>query len=114
MLKTSSASRRPRPIARLTTIGCHALSKAETLTIAAIENAREIIAAFQAIETSGVAKDEAAIRAAITLAVVEWTVRGQITKRLMYRRGTSISCDLNCTKVAREPVTPCRFIPQRK
>jgi len=50
--ETSSASRRPRPIARLTTIGCHALSKAETLTIAAIENAREIIAAFQAIETS--------------------------------------------------------------
>jgi hypothetical protein len=45
-----------RTIARLMTIGRHALSKAETVTIAAIENgvpslveAREIIAAFQAM-----------------------------------------------------------------
>jgi transposase len=74
-----------RTIARMMTIGRHTLSKAETITIAAIENgvpplveAREIIAAFQAMVRNkvdaelasfagGVAKDEAAVRAAITL-----------------------------------------------
>jgi transposase len=111
-----------RTIARLMTIGRHALSKAETLTIAAIENgvpplvdAREIIAAFQAMVRNkaqaelaawlararsslvasfagGVAKDEAAVRAAITSPWSNGQTEGQITKlklvkRQMYGRG---------------------------
>jgi transposase len=112
-----------RTIARLMTIGRHALSKAETVTIAAIENsvallveARELIAAFQAMVrnkvdaelaawiararsslvasfASGVAKDEAAVRAAISLPWSNGQMEGQITKlklvkRQMYGRAT--------------------------
>jgi transposase len=99
-----------RTIARMMTIGRHTLSKAETITIAAIENgvpplveAREIIAAFQAMVRNkvdaelasfagGVAKDEAAVRAAITLPWSNGQTEGQITKlklvkRQMYGRG---------------------------
>jgi transposase len=99
-----------RTIARMMTIGRHTLSKAETITIAAIENgvpplveAREIIAAFQAMVRNkvdaelasfagGVAKDEAAVRAAITLPWSNGQTEGHITKlklvkRQMYGRG---------------------------
>lgn len=104
------------------TIGRHTLSKAETVTIAAIENgvpslveAREIIAGSQAMVrnkpdaelaawltrarsslvasfASGVAKDEAAVRAAIILPWSNGLTEGQITKlklvkRQMYGRG---------------------------
>jgi transposase len=111
-----------RTIAHLMTIGRDRLSKAETITIAAVEagvpalvEAREIIAAFHAmirrkavaelmpwIErarqslvasfANGVARDEAAVRAAITLPWSNGQTEGQITrlklvKRQMYGRG---------------------------
>ena len=111
-----------RTIARLMTIGRDRLSKAETVTIAAIENglprlveARELIALFHAMvrktvsadldswiaqaRTSlvasfarGVAKDQAAVRAAILLPWSNGQTEGQITKlklvkRQMYGRG---------------------------
>lgn len=111
-----------RTIARLMTIGRDGLSKAETVLIAAIEGgvplltkAREIIAAFQgmirkksldelepwleAAQASlvasfarGVAKDKAAVSAAITSAWSNGQTEGQITKlklvkRMMYGRG---------------------------
>lgn len=111
-----------RTIARLMTTGRDTLSKAETVTVAAIEvgvpvlvQARELIAAFhgmirhktadqlapwiaQAHESlvasfaSGVRKDEAAVRAAITLPWSNGHTEGQITrlklvKRQMYGRG---------------------------
>jgi transposase len=111
-----------RTIARLMTIGRDTLSKAETVTIAAIEagipalvEAREIIAAFHSmirrkvrtelapwIErardslvasfASGIAKDEAAVRAAIASPWSNGQTEGQITrlklvKRQMYGRG---------------------------
>jgi transposase len=105
-----------RTIARFMTIGRHALSKAETVTIAAIENgvpllveARELIAAFQAmvrnkVDTeltawiararsslvasfaSGITKDEAAVRAAITLPWSNGQTEGQITKLKLVKR----------------------------
>jgi transposase len=111
-----------RTIARLMTTGRDRLTKAETLTVAAIEEgvpalvaAREVVAAFQAMvraktpanlggwiaraSTSliaafvrGVAKDEAAVRAALTLSWSNGQTEGQITKlklvkRQMYGRG---------------------------
>jgi transposase len=111
-----------RTIARLMTIGRDTLSKAETVTVAAIEagvptlvEAREIIAEFHMMirrkvaagltpwieraRTSlvasfggGVAKDEAAVRAAITLPWSNGQTEGQITRlklvrRQMYGRG---------------------------
>ncbi len=104
------------------TIGRDTLSKAETVTVAAIEagvpalvEAREIIAEFHtmirrkvvagltpwieraraslvASFASGVAKDEAAVRAAITLPWSNGQTEGQITRlklvrRQMYGRG---------------------------
>ena len=109
-------------IARLMTIGRDTIAKAETVTIAAIEagipalvEAREIIDAFHAMVrrkataeltpwieraheslvasfASGVAKDEAAVRAAIALPWSNGQTEGQITrlklvKRQMYGRG---------------------------
>ena len=111
-----------RTIARLMTIGRDTLSKAETVTVAAIEagvptlvEAREIIAEFHmmirrktvaaltpwieraraslvASFASGVAKDEAAVRAAIILPWSNGQTEGQITRlklvrRQMYGRG---------------------------
>ena len=111
-----------RTITRLMTIGRDTLSKAETVTVAAIEagvptlvEAREIIAEFhrmirheaiagltpwiQRARTSlvasfgsGVAKDEAAVRAAITLPWSNGQTEGHITRlklvrRQMYGRG---------------------------
>ena len=111
-----------RTIARLMTIGRDTLSKAETVTVAAIEagvptlvEAREIIAEFHmmirgkaaaeltpwidraraslvASFASGVAKDEAPVRAAITLPWSNGQTEGQITRlklvrRQMYGRG---------------------------
>ena len=111
-----------RTIARLMTIGRDTLSKAETVTVAAIEagmptlvEAREIIAEFHMMirrktaadltswigraRTSlvasfgnGVIKDEAAVRAAITLPWSNGQTEGQITRlklvrRQMYGRG---------------------------
>ena len=111
-----------RTITRLMTIGRDTLSKAETITVAAIEagvptlvEAREIIAEFhmmirhkaiagltpwiQRARTSlvasfgsGVAKDEAAVRAAITLPWSNGQTEGHITRlklvrRQMYGRG---------------------------
>lgn len=112
-----------RTIARLMTIGRDLHSKAETVTVAAIEagvptlvEAREIIAEFHlmiprkieaglmtwieraranlvASFASGVARDEAAVRAAITSPWSNGLTEGQITrlklvKRQMYGRGT--------------------------
>jgi transposase len=123
--KTDGAlSRAPsaRTIARFMTIGRDALSKTETVTVAAIEagvplltEAREIIAAFQAMVrkkslsdlepwlerartslvasfASGVIKDQAAVSAAITSPWSNGQTEGQITKlklvkRQMYGRG---------------------------
>jgi transposase len=98
------------------TIARHALSKAETVTIAAIENgvpllveARELIAAFHAMVrnkvdaelaawiartgsslvasfASGVAKDEAAVRAAISLPWSNGQTEGQVTKLKLVKR----------------------------
>jgi transposase len=111
-----------RTIARLMTIGRDLLTKAETVTVAAIEagvptlvEAREIIAEFHlmirrktegglipwieraraslvASFASGVAKDEAAVRAAITSPWSNGQTEGQITRlklvrRQMYGRG---------------------------
>jgi transposase len=111
-----------RTIARLMTIGRDTLSNAETVTVAAIEvgvpalvEAREIIAEFHtmirrkvvagltlwieraraslvASFASGVTKDEAAVRAAITLPWSNGQTEGQITRlklvrRQMYGRG---------------------------
>jgi transposase len=111
-----------RTIARLMTVGRDVLTKAETVTVAAIEagvptlvEAREIIAEFHlmirrkteeglipwieraraslvASFASGVAKDEAAVRAAITSLWSNGQTEGQITrlklvKRQMYGRG---------------------------
>jgi transposase len=111
-----------RTIARLMTTARDSLSKAETVLIAAIEknvlalvDAREAIAAFHAIIraktaeglsawierttsslvasfANGVKKDEAAVRAAITLPWSNGQTEGQITKlklvkRQMYGRG---------------------------
>ena len=112
-----------RTIARLMTIGRDLLTKAGTVTIAAIKadvptlvEAREIIAEFYmmirckaeagltpwidraraslvASFADGVAKDEAAVRAAITLPWSNGQTEGQITRlklvrRQMYGRGT--------------------------
>jgi len=111
-----------RTIARFMTIGRDLLTKAETITVAAIEagvptlvEAREIIAEFHlmirrkaeagltpwigraraslvASFASGVAKDEAAVRAAITSPWSNGQTEGQITRlklvrRQMYGRG---------------------------
>jgi transposase len=111
-----------RTIARLSTTGRDSLSKAETVLIAAIEEnvptlveAREAVAAFHAMIrgkavgdlaawidraskslvasfANGVAKDEAAVRAAIILPWSNGQTEGQITKlklvkRQMYGRG---------------------------
>jgi len=111
-----------RTIARLMTIGRDLLTKAETVTVAAIEagvptlvEAREIIAEFHlmirrktevglipwieraraslvASFANGVAKDEAAVRAAITSPWSNGQTEGQITRlklvrRQMYGRG---------------------------
>src|SRR3974390_358280 len=111
-----------RTIARLMTIGRDLLTKAETVTVAAIEagvptlvEAREIIAEFhlmirRKVEAgltpwierargslivsfaSGVARDEAAVRAAITSCWSNGQTEGQITRlklvrRQMYGRG---------------------------
>jgi transposase len=105
-----------RNIARLMTIGRNNLSKAETLTIAVIETgmprlveARAAITAFQAMIrnktdadlakwiveargslvasfASGVAKDEPAVRAAITLPWSNGQTEGQITKLKLVKR----------------------------
>ena len=111
-----------RTIARLLTIGRDALSNTETVTVAAIEDgvpplveARDVIAAFQgmirkrslpdlepwlvlaqaslvASFAAGVAKDLAAVAAAISLPWSNGQTEGQITKlklvkRQMYGRG---------------------------
>jgi transposase len=105
-----------RTLARLMTIGRDSLSKAETVTITAIETgvprlveARETIAAFQAMVrnktdadlatwiavargslvasfASGVVKDEAAVRAAIALPWSNGQTEGQITKLKLVKR----------------------------
>ena len=105
-----------RTIARLMTIGRDALSKAETITVAAIEQgvpllveAREIIAAFQAMVrkksladleswleqaqsslvasfANGVMRDQAAVSAAITLPWSNGQTEGQITKLKLVKR----------------------------
>ena len=111
-----------RTVARLMTTGRDRLTKAETVTVAAIEagvpalvEAREVVALFQAMVRAmtpatleawierataslvasfarGVAKDEAAVRAALTLPWSNGQTEGQITKlklvkRQMYGRG---------------------------
>jgi transposase len=111
-----------RTIARLLTVGRNDLTKSETVTVAAIESgapllvaAREVIAAFQAMIrkkslddldpwlerarsslvasfANGVAKDRAAVSAAIVSAWSNGQTEGQITKlklvkRQMYGRG---------------------------
>lgn len=111
-----------RTVARLLTTGRDRLTKAETVTVAAIEagvpalaEAREVVAQFQAMVRAmtpakleawieragatliasfarGVAKDEAAVRAAMTLPWSNAQTEGQITrlklvKRQMYGRG---------------------------
>jgi transposase len=115
---SSVLSRAPsaRTIARLMTIGRDGLSKAETITIAAIEGgvpllvqAREIIAAFQAMVrkksladlerwleqarsslvasfANGVIKDQAAVSAAITSPWSNGQTEGQITKLKLVKR----------------------------
>jgi transposase len=105
-----------RTIARLMTIGRNSLSKAETVTITAIEtgvpllvDARKMIAEFQAMVrnktdtglptwieaarqslvasfANGVAKDEAAVRAAITLPWSNGQTEGQIAKLKLVKR----------------------------
>jgi transposase len=117
--KTDGApSRTPssRTIARLMTIGRDGLSKAETVTVAAIESgvpllveARAIIAAFQAMVrkrsladlepwlerarsslitsfANGVIKDQAAVSAAITSPWSNSQTEGQITKFKLVKR----------------------------
>jgi transposase len=103
-------------IARLMTLGRNNLSKAETVTVTAIEagvprlvEARERVAEFQAMVrnktdadlitwiagargslvasfASGVAKDEPAVRAAITLPWSNGQTEGQITKLKLVKR----------------------------
>src|SRR5438552_927935 len=117
-MDASAISRTPsaRTIARLMTIGRDGLSKAETVTVAAIEGgvpllveAREIIAAFQAMirkksaielepwiekaRTSlvtsfanGIIKDQAAVTAAITSLWSNGQTEGQITKLKLVKR----------------------------
>jgi transposase len=117
-MDASAISRTPsaRTIARLMTIGRDRLSKAETVTVAAIESgverlveAREIVADFQAIirrralaeldpwieraKTSliaafvnGVTKDKAAISAAISSGWSNGQTEGQITKLKLIKR----------------------------
>lgn len=105
-----------RTIARLLTIGRDGLSKAETVTVAAIENgvpmlveAREIVATFQTIIrkrssadlepwlerarsslvasfANGVTKDQAAVTAAITSPWSNGQTEGQITKLKLVKR----------------------------
>jgi len=105
-----------RVIARLMTTGWDTLAKAETVTIAAIENglpalvqARELIAAFHAMIrrkaepelsqwiaraweslvasfANGVVKDEAAVRAAIASPWSNGQTEGQITKLKLVKR----------------------------
>jgi transposase len=105
-----------RTIARLLTIGRDALSKAETVTVAAIEGgvpllveAREVIAAFQVMVrkrsladlepwleraqsslvasfANGVTKDQAAVSAAIALPWSNGQTEGQITKLKLVKR----------------------------
>lgn len=105
-----------RTITRLMTNGRDTLSKAETVTVAAIEDgvpllveAREIIAAFQAMIrrksladlepwlerarsslvasfANGVIKDQAAVSAAITLPWSNGQTEGQITKLKLVKR----------------------------
>jgi len=114
----STLSRAPsaRTIARLMTIGRDGLSKAETVTVAAIEGgvpllveAREIVAAFQAMVrkkcladlepwldrarsslvasfANGVIKDQAAVSAAITSPWSNGQTEGQITKLKLVKR----------------------------
>jgi len=117
--KTDGAlSRTPssRTIARLMTIGRDALSKAESVTIAAIESgvpllvaARELIGSFQALVrkkllgdlepwlerarsslvasfANGVIKDKAAVSAAITSPWSNGQTEGQITKLKLVKR----------------------------
>ncbi len=111
-----------RAVARLMTIGRGDLSKSQTVTVATIEDgvpqlveAREVVAAFQAMIrkksladlepwlerarsslvaafANGVAKDRAAVSAAISLPWSNGQTEGQITKlklvkRQMYGRG---------------------------
>jgi transposase len=111
-----------RTVARLITTGRDRLTRAETVTVAAIEEgvpalveAREVVMTFQAMVRSmtpaklkawierasmslitsfarGVAKDEVAVRAALTLPWSNGQTEGQITKlklvkRQMYGRG---------------------------
>jgi transposase len=138
--------RSARKIARLMTIGRDLLTKEETVMVAAIEagvptvvEAREIITQFHLMTrrrveaglvlwieharaslivsfANGVAKDEAAVRAAITSSCSNGQTEGQITRltlvrRQMYGRG---NIDLlqarlqsprnrSCTKFASEP-----------
>ena len=105
-----------RSIARLLSVGRDALSRSETLTVAAIETgvpllieARELIAGFQgmirkravaelgnwiararsslvASFATGVMKDEAAVTAALTLAWSNGQTEGQITKLKLVKR----------------------------
>jgi transposase len=114
----SALSRAPsaRTVARLMTIGRDGLSKAETVTVAAIESgvpllveAREVIAAFQAMVrkksladlepwvdragsslvasfANGVIKDKAAVSAAITSPWSNGQTEGQITKLKLVKR----------------------------
>ena len=116
--QTGEHSRTPaaRTIARLLTIGWDALTKAETVTVAAIEGgvpllveAREIVAAFQSMIrkktaeelepwlqrakaslvasfANGVAKDRNAVIAAITLPWSNGQTEGQITKLKLVKR----------------------------
>ena len=115
---TGSLTRTPaaRTIARLLTIGRDALSKAETVTVAAIEagvpalmEARRVVAAFQSMISTksaaafeawieearaslvasfanGVVKDKAAILAAISSPWSNGQTEGQITKLKLVKR----------------------------
>ena len=115
-----------RTIARFMTIGRDTLSKAETVTVAAIEagvptlvEAREIIADFHlmirrkavagqtpwierartslvASFANGVAKDEAAVRAAITLPWSNGQTEGQITRLKLVRRKCTAAAKSTC------------------
>jgi transposase len=118
LVDSASIQRIPsaRVIARLMTTGRDTLAKAETVTIAAIENglpalveARELIAAFHAMIrrkaqpelsqwiarareslvasfANGVVKDEAAVRAAIASPWSNGQTEGQITKLKLVKR----------------------------
>lgn len=105
-----------RTLARLLTTGRNRLTRAETVTVAAVEQgvpvlveARELVAEFQAMVRSmrpeslsawldraarsalaslarGVAKDEAAVRAAMTLPWSNGQTEGQITRLKLVKR----------------------------